>query len=296
MPTPRASLKVRPTTLPIVTKTRSSGVPRTLIQFSASPSLRSQLEVQHTSPLIQSRYLSFGGMDERRSQHTHHNTTMARESLLPGYTSLQLLTSSDQTFPSDLPVPKDDGACDHLIDSSVSSAELPIARDPAQRIDLSKQTGLTIVFCYPRTGAPNETVPDSWNAIPGARGCTPQACSFRDAFSKITSLGVSQVFGLSTQSSSYQAEVHGRLHLPYELLSDENLEFQKAMNLPTFDWEGGKVIRRLTLAILGGKVVKVWYPVFPPDKATDEVVSWLMAKAINVRGGPPTMLATGHVA
>ena len=208
---------------------------------------------------------------------------------------MTLLTSApDQSFPADLPVPKDDGACDHLHNAPVPSMPLPIARDPSQTVDLSKQSGLTIVFCYPRTGAPNETVPDSWNAIPGARGCTPQACSFRDSFSEISSLGVSQVFGLATQSPEYQNEVHGRLQLPYDLLSDQDLEFQQAMKLPIFEWEGGAVLRRVTLAIEGGMVVKVWYPVFPPDKATDRVVRWLKERAVEVRG-PPGMVATDHV-
>lgn len=118
-------------------------------------------------------------------------------------------------------------------------------------------------------------MPDSWNSIPGARGCTPQACSFRDSFSELKGLGVSQVFGISTQSPSYQAEVHERLHLPYDLLSDEDLRLQQALLLPTIDWDGGKLLRRVTMAIQDGKIVKVWYPVFPPDKSTEDVVAWL---------------------
>lgn len=118
-------------------------------------------------------------------------------------------------------------------------------------------------------------MPDSWNAIPGARGCTPQACSFRDSSSEIKALGVSQIFGVSTQSPSYQAEVHERLHLPYDLLSDEHLEFRNALTLPTIDWEGAKLLRRITLAIQDGKIIKVWYPVFPPDKSAEEVSAWL---------------------
>ena len=118
-------------------------------------------------------------------------------------------------------------------------------------------------------------MPDSWNSIPGARGCTPQACSFRDSFSELKGLGVSQVFGISTQSPTYQAEVHERLLFPYDLLSDEDLRLQQALLLPTFDWDGGKVLRRATMAIENGTIVKVWYPVFPPDKSTEDVVSWL---------------------
>jgi len=130
----------------------------------------------------------------------------------------------------------------------------------------------------PETGAPNEVVPDSWNAIPGARGCTPQACSFCDNMPELKSLGVSQIFGISTQSPDYQAEVHARLHLPYDLLSDEKLEWQKALNLPTFEWEGKKVIRRLSMAISQGQILKWWYPVFPPDRGVDLVIEWLKTR------------------
>lgn len=118
-------------------------------------------------------------------------------------------------------------------------------------------------------------MPDSWNSIPGARGCTPQARSFRDSFSELKGWGVSQIFGVSTQSPAYQAEVHKRLHLPYDLLSDEDLRLQQALLLPTIDWDGGKVLKRATMAIENGKILKVWYPVFPPDKSTEDVVAWL---------------------
>jgi len=179
------------------------------------------------------------------------------------------------TFPSDLPKPTDDGACDHLTFLHLPSISLPSASDPTNAVDLSKLPGLSIVFCYPRTGAPGEVVPNKWNAIPGARGCTPQACSFRDNYPKLKDLGVSQVFGLSTQDTAYQKEVHDRLHLPYDLLSDEQREFQEALKLPTFEWEGKKVIRRLTLAVEEGKVVEWWYPIFPPDANVFNVMEWL---------------------
>lgn len=118
-------------------------------------------------------------------------------------------------------------------------------------------------------------MPADWNAIPGARGCTPQACSFRDLFSDLKKHGVDAVYGISTQDSGYQAEAKERLRLPYELLSDEKLGLVKALGLPTFEWEGRHVIRRLTLAIQDGQIVKVWYPVFPPDKSAEEVLEWL---------------------
>ncbi|OCT48030.1 redoxin domain-containing protein [Cladophialophora carrionii] len=183
------------------------------------------------------------------------------------------------TFPSDLPVPKDDGAYDHLTDFTIpADISLPVAHSPQQKIRLAELEGLTVVFCYPRTGAPNEIVPDSWNAIPGARGCTPQACSFRDNLPQLRSLGVSHIYGISTQSPSYQAEVRERLHLPYDLLSDENLDFQRGLKLPTFEWEGGKVLRRSMIALRDGKVIKWWYPVFPPDRGVDDLIEWLKAE------------------
>lgn len=145
-------------------------------------------------------------------------------------------------------------------------------------VDPSKLSGLTILFCYPRTGAPNETIPDEWNAIPGARGCTPQACSFRDASNEFLSLGVSHIFGASTQDTPYQQEVRERVHLPYQLLSDEKLAMQQALRLPTFEWQGKKLIKRLTMAIEDGRIVKVFYPVFPPNESANEVLKWLKTK------------------
>lgn len=142
-------------------------------------------------------------------------------------------------------------------------------------MDLSTLSGRTILFCYPRTGAPGETISDEWNLIPGARGCTPQACAFRDLQQQLLKLGVKQLFGLSTQDTPYQQEAHQRNHLPYDLLSDEQLEFARALKLPLFKWKGVHLIKRLALAIDDGKIVKVWYPVFPPDKNASEVVEWL---------------------
>ncbi|KAH7086274.1 Redoxin [Paraphoma chrysanthemicola] len=180
------------------------------------------------------------------------------------------------SFPSDLPVPQDDGACSHL-----AGLELPVValRDTSgQLVDLAKLTGLTILFCYPRTGAPGETITDDWNVIPGARGCTPQACGFRDELAELRKLGVKNVFGLSTQESPYQAEAKDRLHLSYELLSDVDLTFAKALSLPTFEWQEKTLVKRLALAIEDAKIIHVWYPVFPPDSNAKEVVKWLASK------------------
>jgi len=144
-----------------------------------------------------------------------------------------------------------------------------------ETINLASLSGLTIIFCYPRTGAPGETIPASWDAIPGARGCTPQACSFRDHADDLAGLGVKHIFGLSTQDSNYQQEAAQRLHLPYQLLSDERLEFADALKMPTFEWEGKKVLKRVTLAVVDGKIIHQWYPVFPTDQSASEVVKWL---------------------
>jgi peroxiredoxin len=182
---------------------------------------------------------------------------------------------TDTTYPSDLPKPQDDGACNHLTSLEIPSISLPPTSNPSNPVNISQLPGLTVIFCYPRTGAPGEVVPPAWDSIPGARGCTPQACSFRDNLPQLKSLGVTQLYGLSTQDSQYQQEVHTRLHLPYDLLSDEKLEFQRALNLPTFEWEGHNLIRRLTLAIEDGKVVKWWYPIFPPDSNVSHVIEWL---------------------
>lgn len=161
---------------------------------------------------------------------------------------------------------------------TVPSIQLPPTSDPDKLVDVSKLTGLSIIFCYPRTGAPNEKIPPEWDAIPGARGCTPQACSFREYLPDLKKHGVETVFGVSTQSTSYQQELRERVHLPYDLLSDEELKFAEGLNLPTFDYQGTKLIKRLSVAIEGGKIVKYWYPVFPPDANVHEVLKWLKTR------------------
>lgn len=184
----------------------------------------------------------------------------------------------DLTFPSDLPVPVDDGACAHLtVGAAVPSVTL--SSTSGGTLDISTLKGLTIIFCYPRTGAPGETVPKSWDLIPGARGCTPQACSFRDTSSELYGLGVNQLFGLSTQDTLYQMEVKERLHLPYDLLSDKDLVFVRALKLPTFEWEGKVVVKRLTMAVKDGVIVQTWYPIFPPDISARQVVEWLKTQS-----------------
>ncbi|KAI4725686.1 thioredoxin-like protein [Aureobasidium sp. EXF-10728] len=180
---------------------------------------------------------------------------------------------SHTTFPSNIPVPTDDGACNHLPGMTIPPLSLRATNDTS--IKISSLQGLVIIFCYPRTGGPGETIPDAWNSIPGARGCTPQACSFRDTQREFMTAGVNKIFGLSTQDTPYQQEVKTRLHLPFELLSDEKLEFVEALSLPTIDWQGKKLTKRITLALVDGKIVKVWYPVFPPDQSAQQVLEWL---------------------
>jgi len=174
-------------------------------------------------------------------------------------------------LPTNLPVPVDDGACDHLAGSQLPS--VPLFSTAAHQVDLSSLAGTTVVYCYPRTGRPDQELPKGWNEIPGARGCTPQSCAFRDHYQQLQALGV-RVFGLSTQDTDYQREAVQRLHLPFELLSDSELAFTRALRLPTFQVEGMTLIKRLTLIIDGGRITKVFYPVFPPDKNAAEVIQW----------------------
>ena len=181
-------------------------------------------------------------------------------------------------LPKDLPVPQDDGACDHLTGMAVPSVAL---RSTGGRvIDLSKLEGTTVIYIYPRTGRPDQEVPTGWNAIPGARGCTPQSCAFRDHYQELKELGVAQLFGLSTQDTAYQREAVARLHLPFELLSDEKLGFARALRLPTFEVDGMTLIKRLTLIARDGVIEKVFYPVFPPDRNADDVMRWLGARPV----------------
>lgn len=144
-------------------------------------------------------------------------------------------------------------------------------------VNLSTLAGRTVVYCYPRTGRPDQDLLHGWDDIPGARGCTPQSCAFRDHHEELRSVGA-RVFGLSTQNTEYQQEAVERLSLPFELLSDENLEFVAALGLPTFEVESETLIKRLTMIIRCGRIEKVFYPVFPPHKNAEDVVGWLRQK------------------
>src|SRR5262245_24522833 len=180
-------------------------------------------------------------------------------------------------LPPDLPRPVDDGACDHLVGMPMPNITLLSTAD--RDVDLGAiPPGRTVIYCYPRTGRPGEQMPDGWDKIPGARGCTPQSCSFRDHYRELADLGAG-VFGLSTQSTAEQREVTERLHLPFELLSDAELRFARALRLPTFDAGGMTLIKRLTLVIRDGAIEHVLYPVFPPDESASQTLDWLRQRA-----------------
>lgn len=177
-------------------------------------------------------------------------------------------------LPDDLPEPEDDGEADHLPGTTVPSVTLSVT--DGTTLDLSEVAGRAVVYCYPKTGRPDEDVlPDRWAEIPGARGCTPESCSFRDHYQELEKRGVSEVFGLSLQSNEYQREARDRLELPFELLSDAGLDLTTSLGLPTFEVAGERFLKRLTLVLSDGQIEHLFYPVFPPDEHADEVLDWL---------------------
>lgn len=175
---------------------------------------------------------------------------------------------------SKIPAPQDDGGARHLAGTAVPDIALP-ATDGAQ-VSLARLPGRVVVFAYPRTGVPGEVpLVDDWDMIPGARGCTPQTCAFRDLHKVMISAGASRVFGLSTQDTAYQRAAAERLHLPFPLLSDERLALTSALKLPTMDVAGSTLIKRLAMVIDDGTIATVFYPVFPPDRNAGDVLDWL---------------------
>jgi len=177
---------------------------------------------------------------------------------------------------STLPAPEDDGAAHNL--PSLRLPSIPLPATDGTTIDLSTLSGLTVLYAYPRTGRPGEPNPDGWDAIPGARGCTPQTCAFRDHFADLQSLGVHHLYGLSTQSTAYQRELADRLHLPFPILSDERHDLTHALRLPTFETHGMTLLKRLALILRNGVIEHVFYPVFPPDQNAANVIAWLRDK------------------
>jgi peroxiredoxin len=180
--------------------------------------------------------------------------------------------------PRDLPAPVDDGAARHLVGLSLPALALPSTA--GRLVDLSAPgTGVTVLYCYSRTGHPNEPLPAGWDAIPGARGCTPQACSYRDHQAELQALGAA-VYGVSTQSTAYQQEMVARLHLPFEVLSDAAGRFTDALRLPTFEAGGERLLKRLTLVTRGGRIEACFYPIFPSDADVPAVLAWLRKRAV----------------
>lgn len=183
-------------------------------------------------------------------------------------------TATDLNYlPDGLPVPQDDGAAGHLVGLQWPDVSLPATN--GQSIDLAQAAGRTIVYAYPRNSQPGDPPdPATWDLIPGARGCTPQACDFRDHHAELREAGA-HVYGLSTQSTAYQQEAVQRLHLPFAMLSDEDQRLTQALRLPTFEFNGEVLLRRLTLVVADGVVEHCWYPVFPPNAHAAQVVTWL---------------------
>lgn len=177
------------------------------------------------------------------------------------------------SLPPDLPVPEDDDAADHLPGLTVPS--IALAATGSDPLDLAELAGgLLVAYLYPRTGTPGVALPAGWDEIPGARGCTPQSCAYRDSVAELRELGAG-VVGVSAQTSAEQAEFATREHIPFPLLSDPDLRLGEALGLPTFEVDGTKLYKRLTLVAEQGTIVKVLYPVFPPHRDAAEVIGWL---------------------
>lgn len=178
------------------------------------------------------------------------------------------------TLPADLPVPQDDGGADHLPGAGVP--ELTLTSTAGKAIALAAlEEGRTVLYIYPLSGRPGEEAPEGWSAIPGARGCTTEACDFRDHHQELLEAGAARVFGLSSQDSAYQQELVGRLRLPFAMLSDTGLRLAAELDLPTFEAGGRLLYKRITLVIRDGVIEHAFYPIFPPDRHAGEVLEWL---------------------
>lgn len=180
-------------------------------------------------------------------------------------------------LPPNLPIPEDDGGADHLTGMALPRVRLPSTLGGTLDLaDLSR--GLLVAYVYPRTGTPSRPSPAGWDDVPGARGCTPQGCAYRDSLAEFTSLGAT-VLGVSAQGTDEQSEFAEREHIPFPLLSDADLRLHDALSLPTFEVEGMTLYKRLTFVAEGGKIVKTFYPVFPPDRSAADVLAWLVTRA-----------------
>jgi len=185
----------------------------------------------------------------------------------------------DFPLPANLPHPVDDGAADHLVGMKMPTISL-ISTAGRHVILSDLKAAWTVIYCYPMTGVPGEPLPEGWDMIPGARGCTPQTCGFRDHYRTFTQLKAA-VFGLSTQMPEYQREMASRLNVPFEILSDSEFKLTNTLGLPTFDVDGMRLLKRLTLVVRNRHIEHVFYPVFPPDQSANEVLDWLKANPIS---------------
>jgi peroxiredoxin len=177
---------------------------------------------------------------------------------------------------SKIPAPVDDGAASHLTGATIP--DIPLQATDGTSVSLGKLAGRVVVYAYPWTGRPGQVgLVDGWDMIPGARGCTPQSCAFRDHAADIRAAGAAHLYGLSTQDTDYQREAAERLHLPFPLLSDANLVLTKAIGLPTMEVAGRTLLKRLALVIDDARITKIFYPVFPPDQNAADVAAWLTA-------------------
>jgi peroxiredoxin len=182
-------------------------------------------------------------------------------------------------LPDGLPAPEDDGAADHLPGAALPQIRLPSTT--GRDADLSAVgSPRAIVYVYPMTGTPGVPWPEGWDLIPGARGCTPESCGFRDHHAELAQLGA-EVYGLSTQSTADQAEAAARLDLPFALLSDEHHRLAAEIGLPTFTVAGKRLYKRLTLVLRDRRIEHVFYPVFPPDVHAERVADWLRSNPVS---------------
>ncbi len=182
------------------------------------------------------------------------------------------MTQDLYALPPNLPVPEDDGACDHLLGQMLPQLTLDSSQGPVSLRALSQER--LVLYIYPRTGRPGQPTPESWDAIPGARGCTPQSCAFRDRAEELAELGA-LIAGLSAQTLDDQIEFAERNDIPYPVIADPELKLGAALRLPTFEFDGATLYRRVTLVAEACAIAKVFYPVFPPDRNAADVVAWL---------------------